>query len=56
MASAQYLSEIPANSLLTNRLYQFMVYMENRRNSSMTTNGYLLVKVIDIRSYMVSIA
>ena len=31
-------------SLLPNRTYQFMVYMENRYNSSVQTTGYLLVR------------
>ncbi|CAF1129895.1 unnamed protein product [Adineta ricciae] len=34
-----------SQSLQSNRTYQFMVYMENRKNSSLQATGYLLVKV-----------
>ncbi|CAF1452778.1 unnamed protein product [Adineta ricciae] len=34
-----------SQSLQANRTYQFMVYMENRKNSSLQATGYLLVKV-----------
>ncbi|CAF4450329.1 unnamed protein product, partial [Adineta steineri] len=36
---------ILSNSLQPNRTYQFMVYMENRRNSSLQATGYVLVNV-----------
>ncbi len=44
-----------ANSLESNRTYQFMVYMENRQNSSIQATGYLLVEVVDIRPQMIAI-
>jgi hypothetical protein len=47
---------IHGNSLLSNRTYQFMVYMENRRNISKTATGYLLVQVNDIDSQMIIVA
>jgi hypothetical protein len=44
------------NSLLSNRTYQFMVYMENRRNITQQATGYLLVQVDDNHSQMIVIA
>ncbi|CAF4454770.1 unnamed protein product, partial [Adineta steineri] len=32
-------------SLQSNQIYQFMVYMENRKNSSIQATGYVLVTV-----------
>ena len=32
-------------SLLPNKTYQFLVYMENRYNSSVQATGYLLVRI-----------
>ncbi|CAF1108215.1 unnamed protein product [Adineta ricciae] len=46
---------ILAGSLQFNRTYQFMVYMENRRNSSLQATGYVLVKVDETRPYMILI-
>jgi len=46
---------ILANSLQSNRTYQFMVYMENRRNNSLQTTGYVLVKVENTFSKMIAI-
>jgi hypothetical protein len=46
---------ILAGSLKSNQTYQFMVYMENRRNSSLQATGYVLVKVEDTRPQMVLI-
>ena len=46
---------ILAGSLQSNRTYQFMVYMENRRNSSLQATGYVLVKVEDTRPQMILI-
>ncbi|CAF3980867.1 unnamed protein product, partial [Adineta steineri] len=46
---------LPA-ALPSNRTYQFMVYMVNRRNSSRTATGYLLVQVEIIKSPMIYIA
>ncbi len=44
-----------AGSLKSNRTYEFMVQMENRRNSSIQATGYVLVKVLDTRSPMIVI-
>ncbi|CAF1599303.1 unnamed protein product, partial [Adineta ricciae] len=46
---------ILANSLRSNRTYQFMVQMENRRNASLQATGYVLVKVDDTRPFMILI-
>ena len=46
---------ILSRSLQSNRTYQFMVYMENRRNSSLQATGYVLVKVEDTRPQMIAI-
>jgi hypothetical protein len=46
---------ILAGSLQSNQTYQFMVYMENRQNSSIQATGYLLVEVVDIRPQMIAI-
>ena len=40
-------------TLLPNRTYQFMVQMENRRNSSIRATGYLLVRVDNTYSQMI---
>jgi hypothetical protein len=47
---------ILANSLPSNETYQFMVYMENRRNSSLQATGYLLVLVEDTQPQLIVIA
>ena len=46
---------ILAGSLQSNRTYQFMVNMTNRRNSSRQATGYVLVKVEDTRPYIIII-
>ncbi len=46
---------ILGKSLQSNRTYQFMVYMENRRNSSIQATGYVLVKIEDTRPQMIAI-
>jgi hypothetical protein len=46
---------ILSGSLQSNRTYQFMVYMENRRNSSLQATGYVLVKVEDTRPQLIVI-
>jgi hypothetical protein len=46
---------ILGKSLQSNRTYQFMVYMENRRNSSIQATGYVLVKIDDTRPQMIAI-
>ena len=47
---------IMSRSLASNRTYQFMVRMENRRNFTNQAMGYLLVRVDDSRPQMVLIA
>ncbi|UJR21041.1 hypothetical protein I4U23_024141 [Adineta vaga] len=42
-------------TLASNRTYQFMVQMENRRNSSLQATGYILVNVEDTRPQMILI-
>ena len=44
-----------SHSLQVNRTYQFMVRMENRRNSSLQATGYSLVRVSDARPQMIAI-
>jgi len=46
---------ILSNSLQPNRTYQFMVQMEDLRNSSQQATGYVLVKVEDSRPQMIAI-
>ncbi|CAF0788844.1 unnamed protein product [Adineta steineri] len=46
---------ILANSLQPNQTYQFMVYMENRQNSSTQATGYVLVTVGTIDSQMIAV-
>ena len=47
---------ILSRSLVFNRTYQWMVYMENRRNATLQATGYLLVRVEDTRPQMVAVA
>ncbi len=47
---------ILANSLKSNQMYQFMVFMENRQNSSLQATGYLLVQVEDTQPQLIIIA
>ncbi|CAF0882123.1 unnamed protein product [Adineta steineri] len=42
-------------SLQSNQIYQFMVYMENRKNSSIQATGYVLVTVDDTHPQLVVI-
>ncbi len=53
--SIQSLVTIRAGSLQSNRTYQFMVQMENRRNSSRQATGYVLVKIEDTRPQLIAI-
>ncbi|CAF0892553.1 unnamed protein product, partial [Adineta ricciae] len=46
---------IRANSLQSNRTYQFMVTMTNQQNASTQATGYVLVKVEDTSSQMIAI-
>lgn len=43
-------------TLLPYRTYQFMVHMENRRNSSLQATGYLLVHADDTYPQMIVVA
>ncbi|CAF0758584.1 unnamed protein product [Adineta steineri] len=42
-------------SLQSNQIYQFMVYMENRKNSSIQATGYVLVTVDDTHPQLIVI-
>ena len=46
---------ILSRSLAFNRTYQWMVYMENRRNATLQATGYVLVRVDDTRPQMVAV-
>ena len=46
---------IRAGSLRANQIYQFMVYMENRKNSSIQATGYVLVTVEITRPRLIAI-
>jgi hypothetical protein len=46
---------ILSGSLQSNRTYQFMVNMGNRRNASVQATGYVLVKVEDTRPQLIVI-
>jgi hypothetical protein len=43
------------NSLESNEMYQFLVQMENRRNSSVQATGYVIVQVEDSNRTMIVI-
>ena len=43
-------------TLLPNQTYQFMVQMENRRNSTVQATGYLLVRVDETCPQMIVVA
>ena len=47
--------EILAASFQPNRTYQWMVYMENRRNASVQATGFVLVQVEETRPVLVVI-
>jgi uncharacterized protein with ParB-like and HNH nuclease domain len=46
---------IVKDSLQSNRTYQFMVYMENRKNASIQASGYVFVKVEDTHPQLIAI-
>lgn len=46
---------IHGGSLQPNQIYQFMVYMENRQNSSDQATGYVLVTIESIPSDLIAI-
>ncbi|CAF0773839.1 unnamed protein product [Adineta steineri] len=46
---------ILGGSLQSNQMYQFMVYMENRKNSSIQATGYVLVTVDDTHPQLIVI-
>ena len=47
--------EILASSFEPNRTYQWMVYMEHRRNASIQATGFVLVQVEETRPVLVLI-
>ena len=47
---------ILSQSLQSNRTYQFMVYMENRQNSSVQATGYLLVQLDNAQTQLIAVA
>jgi hypothetical protein len=47
---------ILSGSFLSNRTYQMMVYMENRRNSTLQATDYLLIDVDDTQPQMIVVA
>jgi hypothetical protein len=47
---------ILSRALAFNQTYQWMVYMENRRNATLQATGYVLVRVDDARPQLVVIA
>ena len=47
---------IAAGSFVLNKTYQFMVHLENQRNSSIQATGYLLVHVVDTQCHMIAVA
>ncbi|CAF1567400.1 unnamed protein product, partial [Adineta steineri] len=46
---------VVGGSLQSNEMYQFMVYMENRKNSSIQATGYVLVTVDDTHPQLIVI-
>ncbi len=46
---------ILSGSLEANRTYQFMCYMENRKNSSIQATGYVLIIVEDTLPQLIAI-
>ena len=46
---------IRADSLQANQTYQFMVYMENRQNSTLQATSYVLVQVVDTQPQLIVI-
>ena len=44
---------IPGELLTSNQTYQFMVHMQNHRNSSVVAKGYLLVRIEDTRPQLI---
>jgi hypothetical protein len=47
---------ILAGALKYDHTYQFVVFMENRRNSTLQATGYVLVKIDDTHPQMVAVA
>jgi len=54
-ASSKSSLTIFAGSLLSNRTYQFMVFIQNRQNSLLEATSYLLVQIVDTQSQMIVI-
>ncbi|CAF1470524.1 unnamed protein product [Adineta ricciae] len=46
---------IPGELLTLNQIYQFMVHMQNHRNSSIEATGYLLVRIEDTHPQLIVI-
>jgi hypothetical protein len=46
---------ILSGSLQSNQTYQFMVYMQNRKNSSIQATGYVLIIVEDTRPQLIAV-
>ena len=55
ITSARSSVTILAGSLQSNRTYQFLVLMINRRNSSLQATGFALVKVENTKPQMVAV-
>jgi len=46
---------ILSGSLQSNQMYQFMAYLENRKNSSIQATGYVLVTIDDTLPQLIAI-
>jgi hypothetical protein len=46
---------IRSGSFQSNRTYQFMVFMQNKQNSTLTATGYVLVRIEDTYPKMIAI-
>ena len=46
---------IRSGSFQSNRTYQFMVFMQNKQNSTLTVTGYVLVRIEDTYPKMIAI-
>jgi len=46
---------IRGGSLQPNSIYQFMVYMENRKNASTQATGYVLVTVLPTQPQLIAV-
>ena len=55
-ASSKSSVTILSRALAFHQTYQWMVYMENRRNATLQATGYVLVRVDDTRPQLVVVA